>query len=80
MRGIMADTSHGSPDTSVTVATQGRGGVDTFVDPGLPPHRPRLADTDPRAEKRAERQVALLFFISVLGNPALLRRLLPDSR
>ncbi|WP_159616667.1 ubiquinol-cytochrome c reductase iron-sulfur subunit [Arthrobacter zhaoguopingii] len=63
----MADNSHGSPDTSVTVATPGQGGVDTFTNPGLPPHRPRLADTDPRAEKRAERQVALLFVISVLG-------------
>ncbi|MHA7262176.1 cytochrome bc1 complex Rieske iron-sulfur subunit [Arthrobacter sp. TMN-37] len=63
----MADNSHGSPHTSVTVATQGQGGVDTFADPGLPPHRPRLADTDPRAEKRAERQVALLFALSVIG-------------
>jgi ubiquinol-cytochrome c reductase iron-sulfur subunit len=41
--------------------------VEKFQDPGLPPHRPRLADRDPRAEKRAERQVAILFVISVIG-------------
>ncbi|MHA7145104.1 cytochrome bc1 complex Rieske iron-sulfur subunit [Arthrobacter sp. TmT3-37] len=62
----MADSSHGAPGTSVTVATPGRE-LDEFENPGLPPHRPRLADRDRRAEKRAERQVALLFFISVLG-------------
>jgi ubiquinol-cytochrome c reductase iron-sulfur subunit len=38
-----------------------------FENPGLVPHRPRLADTDPKAAKRAERQVAALFGLSVLG-------------
>jgi ubiquinol-cytochrome c reductase iron-sulfur subunit len=39
-----------------------------FTDPGLPQdHRPRRADVDPKAAKRAERQVAALFGISVLG-------------
>jgi ubiquinol-cytochrome c reductase iron-sulfur subunit len=32
----------------------------------LPPHRPRTTDTDPRAAKRAERQVALMFTLSML--------------
>jgi ubiquinol-cytochrome c reductase iron-sulfur subunit len=41
--------------------------VEKFQDPGIPPHRLRLADTDPRAAKRAERQVALLFGASVVG-------------
>jgi len=40
---------------------------DRFPNPGLPPHRPRLADTDPAAERRVVRQVALLFGISALG-------------
>jgi ubiquinol-cytochrome c reductase iron-sulfur subunit len=66
MRQIMADSSHGAPGTSVTVATPGRE-LDEFENPGLPPHRPRLADRDRRAEKRAERQVALLFAISAIG-------------
>lgn len=40
---------------------------EAFEDPGLPYHRPRLADKDPKAAKRAERQVAALFGISILG-------------
>ncbi|GAA4372222.1 ubiquinol-cytochrome c reductase iron-sulfur subunit [Paeniglutamicibacter cryotolerans] len=63
----MGDHSHGSPDDSGTVAKAGQGSLEKFQDPGLPPHRKRLADTDPRAEKRAERQVALLFIISIIG-------------
>lgn len=38
-----------------------------FTDPGIPPHQARMADTDPVADKRAERQVVLLFGISILG-------------
>ena len=34
--------------------------------PGLPPHRPRPTDVDPKAEKRAERQVATLFGLSAI--------------
>lgn len=36
-------------------------------DPGLPKHIHRKADSDPKAEKRAEQQVAILFLISGLG-------------
>ena len=35
--------------------------------PGLPYHRPRRADEDPKADRKAERQVAALFGISILG-------------
>lgn len=35
--------------------------------PGLPEHIHRLADEDPKAERRAERQVAALFTLSVLS-------------
>ncbi|GAA1338735.1 ubiquinol-cytochrome c reductase iron-sulfur subunit [Arthrobacter roseus] len=66
----MSDHSNGGPDTSGTVATAGQGDAEKFRDPGLPPHRARLADRDPRAEKRAERQVAILFVISVIGTLA----------
>lgn len=38
-----------------------------FSDPGLPEHQHRKSDSDPRAEKRAEQQVAILFAISALG-------------
>ncbi|WP_277455516.1 Rieske 2Fe-2S domain-containing protein [Janibacter sp. DB-40] len=47
---------------------QGTGGVpEQFTNPGLPPHVLRNADLDERAAKRAERQVALLFLVSILG-------------
>jgi ubiquinol-cytochrome c reductase iron-sulfur subunit len=38
-----------------------------FDDPGLPDHRHRMADVDPKAAKRAERQVATMFGLSALG-------------
>jgi len=38
-----------------------------FENPGLPEHRHRMADVDPKAAKRAERQVATLFGLSALG-------------
>lgn len=53
--------------TSEVEAKAGQTVLDKFENPGLPPHRPRLADTQPRAAKRAERQVVVLFLISVVG-------------
>jgi ubiquinol-cytochrome c reductase iron-sulfur subunit len=41
--------------------------LDRFADPGHEPHKPRRGDLDPKANKRAERQVLFLFAISVLG-------------
>ncbi len=38
-----------------------------FPDPGLPEHVYRRTDTDPRAAKKAELQVAGLFLLSMLG-------------
>lgn len=63
----MGNHSDGSPNHSGTVARAGQNEVERFQDPGIPPHRLRLADTDPKAAKRAERQVALLFGTSVVG-------------
>ncbi|HET7471025.1 MAG TPA: Rieske 2Fe-2S domain-containing protein, partial [Gemmatimonadales bacterium] len=42
------------------------GALDPYADPGLPEHLPRPTDVDPAAEKRAERQVAGLFGLSVV--------------
>ncbi|MBA2738145.1 MAG: Rieske (2Fe-2S) protein [Nocardioidaceae bacterium] len=39
---------------------------DPVADPGLGTHEPRPTDIDPAAEKRAERQISLLFAISAL--------------
>ncbi len=46
--------------------------LDRFENPGLPPHRPRHADVDEKAAKRAERQVATMFTLSILGTLAFL--------
>lgn len=42
-------------------------GAGHFDNPGLPAHRHRLTDVDPKAARRAERQVAGLFGLSVVG-------------
>ncbi|MER8182631.1 Rieske 2Fe-2S domain-containing protein [Kitasatospora sp. NPDC094015] len=40
---------------------------DPFADPGLPVHQPRRTDIDERAAQRAERQVSLMFVVSMLA-------------
>ena len=46
----------------------GTGGLpERFTNPGLPTHVPRMADLDEDAAKRAEKQVATLFGISIVG-------------
>ena len=47
---------------------EGHGGIPvTFTNPGLPPHVPRTTDLSEAAAKRAEKQVAALFGLSILG-------------
>jgi ubiquinol-cytochrome c reductase iron-sulfur subunit len=46
--------------------------IEAIKDPGLPAHVHRKADTDPRAAKRAERQVAAMFLLSALGTVLLI--------
>lgn len=46
------------PDSAVT--------DDLYANPGLPEHQWRPTDVDPKAEKRAERQVATLFGLSAI--------------
>ncbi len=41
---------------------------DPVENPGLPPHRERITDKDPRAEKRAARTVYTLFYLSLAGS------------
>jgi ubiquinol-cytochrome c reductase iron-sulfur subunit len=43
---------------------------DPIPDPGMPHHLERLVDVDPRANRRAERQVALLFALSAIASIA----------
>lgn len=42
--------------------------IEALQDPGEAVHAPRAADVDPRAEKRAEQQVASLFGLSAVGS------------
>jgi ubiquinol-cytochrome c reductase iron-sulfur subunit len=47
---------------------EGTGGIPQhFADPGLPPHVHREADLSEKAAKKAERQVALMFIISIVA-------------
>jgi ubiquinol-cytochrome c reductase iron-sulfur subunit len=40
---------------------------DAFQNPGLPPHRARVTDRDPKAAKHAERAIVALFYVSIVG-------------
>lgn len=41
---------------------------DSIANPGFPPHRPRVTDLDPKADRRAERTVYTLFYLSIVGS------------
>jgi ubiquinol-cytochrome c reductase iron-sulfur subunit len=68
MSGTTPASQDGAPGTEI-VRRHDATGTETerFENPGLVPHRARMADVDPRAAKRAERQVATLFGISAIG-------------
>jgi ubiquinol-cytochrome c reductase iron-sulfur subunit len=41
---------------------------EALENPGIPPHRLRITDTDPSSERRAARVVSGLFFLSAIGS------------
>jgi ubiquinol-cytochrome c reductase iron-sulfur subunit len=59
----VAQAHTGNPEAGTAVVRP-----DVFVNPGFPPHRERLTDTDPKKEKRAATQVSVLFFLSIVGS------------
>lgn len=66
-------TPHDDHSTAPAVRTHDAPAVGSdqrFENPGLPPHRPRRADVDPKAAKRAEVQVVTLFTISAIASIA----------
>ncbi len=63
------DQPHSPHDVDRPSSTEGDV-PERFENPGLPPHRPRLGDEDPKANKRSERQVVVLFVISILATIA----------
>jgi ubiquinol-cytochrome c reductase iron-sulfur subunit len=52
------------PTTAGLAVTDDNG----HVNPGLPPHRERITDSDPKKERLAERRVGGLFLLSALGS------------
>ena len=56
-------TAHGEAPAGTAVVAR-----DAFENPGFPPHRPRVTDLDPTAERRAERWVYSLFYLSIVGS------------
>lgn len=64
----MGEHGNGDPQSDAVIrAGDGKSSGHAIDNPGLPPHRPRLADVDEKAAKRAERQVSALFLISIIG-------------
>ncbi len=57
----MTDLQHGQHDPDHLPATTAE---EPLANPGLPEHTWRPTDVDPKAEKRAERQVAAMFMLS----------------
>ena len=62
-----ADSSHAAHDIAVSPGTAVIA-ADSFENPGFPPHRPRVTDENPKREKRAQRTVYTLFYLSILGS------------
>jgi len=55
------ETTRGASTGTVVIASD-------VANPGEPPHRQRVTDTDPRAAKRAARSVYTLFYLSIAGS------------
>lgn len=62
----MSSSEHPTSETSNAVVGSSAAG-DEFTNPGPEEHSYRMTDTDPKAAKRSERQVAILFMISIIG-------------
>ncbi|MCI4657740.1 cytochrome bc1 complex Rieske iron-sulfur subunit [Cryobacterium zhongshanensis] len=60
-----ADSGTGHDPAKAGTAVVVRDAVDN---PGFPPHRPRVTDLNPSAERRAERTVYTLFYLSIVGS------------
>lgn len=63
----LAPQAHGHGEVAVGTAVVS---PDAVQNPGLPPHRQRVTDVDGKKEKRAERIVYTLFYLSIAGSLA----------
>jgi ubiquinol-cytochrome c reductase iron-sulfur subunit len=62
--GTAIQVSHGSDNTPGTGVVPS----DPVINPGFPPHNPRQTNLDPKKDARAERQVTILFYLSIIGS------------
>ncbi|MET0590035.1 MAG: Rieske 2Fe-2S domain-containing protein [Naasia sp.] len=62
---VPVDAAAHGPEVSGGTAVVRR---DAVENPGLPPHRPRVYDLDPKKADRAERGISLLFYLSIIGS------------
>ena len=62
---VVATHGHSADEAAVGTAVIS---PDAVQNPGLPPHRKRVTDLDPKKEKRAERTVYTLIYISIAGS------------
>lgn len=62
---VVPAQSHDIADAAVGTALIS---PDIVQNPGLPPHRKRVTDLDPKRDKRAERTVYTLFYLSIVGS------------
>lgn len=62
---IAADSPGAHAEVSAGTAVIVR---DAVENPGLPPHRKRVTDLDPKKERTAERAVYTLFYLSIVGS------------
>lgn len=75
----MAEEAKNIGGSDAVIAAQGHSAVgapagtavvsaDAVPNPGLPPHRKRITDLNPKKEKQAERVVYTLFYVSIAGS------------
>jgi ubiquinol-cytochrome c reductase iron-sulfur subunit len=62
--GTAIQVSHASDNTPGTGVVPS----DPVINPGFPPHNPRQTNLDPKKDARAERQVTILFYLSIIGS------------
>lgn len=60
-----ASSSVARADTSAGTGVVARNSLEN---PGFPPHRPRITDLNPKEERKAERAVYTLFYVSIVGS------------
>jgi ubiquinol-cytochrome c reductase iron-sulfur subunit len=64
----LTKSEHVAPQGAPDPLSVGEGTVDRFPNPGLPEHKHRLSDESEAGAKRVERQIVILFVLSLLAS------------